>query len=271
MEDPLDREIDLGAPPGLQLDEPPRHVLQASNDEDALNRPWPIIAMVLLFGTVAALSVGFVLRSPRPAPVAEKETGVKETIVDLPAPVASASAPNAPTASATEPAELRRDRPVAPSAPNAPNGAVAPNLGRLLVRSSPADADVFVNGTPRGKTPLVLRDLALGSYTIRVARAGYATEERTLRLTEQQPSTSTTVALVAEKTGPGKLNVQSRPAGARVFVNDRLAGTTPISISSLPAGSATVRIEMGGYRVWSTRVNVKAGESTRVTASLERP
>ena len=139
----------------------------------------------------------------------------------------------------------------------------------------------------RGKTPLALRDLALGSYTIRVARDGYATEERTLQLTTRRPTTSTTINLrstarrgasangasgrqVGRQDWPGGLNVQSRPAGARVFVNNRLAGSTPIAIPGLPAGPATVRIEMDGYQPWMTTVSVSAGEQTRVAASLER-
>jgi hypothetical protein len=139
-----------------------------------------------------------------------------------------------------------------------------------LIRSTPADADVLVNGKPRGKTPVALRELALGSYTIRVAREGYAAEERTLQLTQQRPTSSMTLTLRPEKTGPGGLNVQSRPAGARVFVNDRLAGATPIAIPGLPAGSTTVRIELDGYEPWTTTVRVGAGEQTRVAASLER-
>ena len=231
--------------------------------------------MFLVFAALALLSVGFFLRSPRPTPAVEKETGVAETIVDLPAPAPNAPvapidapvAPNAPVASASAPpesAELRRDRPDAPS-----------GRGRLLVRSSPADADVLVNGKPRGKTPLALRDLALGSYTIRVARDGYAADERTLRLTAQRPVATTTINLRSAATttnnrAPGSLNVRSRPAGARVYVNGRLAGATPIAIPDLPAGPATVRIEMDGYRLWTTKVRVSAGEQTRVAASLER-
>jgi hypothetical protein len=140
----------------------------------------------------------------------------------------------------------------------------------MLIRSTPADADVLVNGTLRGKTPLALRDLALGSYTIRVARDGYAAEERTLQLTTRRPTSSTTINLRSEKTGPGGLNVQSRPPGARVFVNDQPAGSTPIVIPDLSAGSATVRIELEGYKPWTTTVRVAAGEQTRVAASLER-
>jgi hypothetical protein len=156
----------------------------------------------------------------------------------------------------------------------------------VLIRSTPADGDVLVNGKLRGKTPLALRDLALGSYTIRVVRDGYATEERTLQLTARRPTTSTTINLrstarrlstdgasagrSADKIGPGGLNVQSRPAGARVFVDNRLAGSTPIAIPGLPAGPVTVRIEMDGYQPWTTRVSVSAGGQTRVAASLER-
>jgi hypothetical protein len=158
----------------------------------------------------------------------------------------------------------------------------------VLIRSTPADADVLVNGNPRGKTPLALRDLALGSYTIRVARDGYAIEERTVQLTARRPTMSTTINLRSAggnaNTRPGVpanattdagatvggINVQSRPPGARVFINDRQAGATPLVISDLPAGPATVRIEMDGYQSWATTVRVSAGEQMRVAASLER-
>jgi hypothetical protein len=54
-----------------------------------------------------------------------------------------------------------------------------------------------------------------------------------------------------------------------VFVNDRLAGATPIAIPGLPAGDATVRIEKDGYIPWTATVRVSAGEQTAVRASLE--
>jgi hypothetical protein len=151
--------------------------------------------------------------------------------------------------------------------------------GSLLVRTAPSDADILVNGKAHGKTPLVLRDLALGSYTIRIAHDGYAVEERTLQLTSQRPVFSATINLRTapaarggpeEKSGPGGLNVQSRPPGARVYINDRLVGSTPVTIPDLPAGAASVRIELDGYEAWITTVRVNAGDETRVAASLER-
>jgi serine/threonine protein kinase len=273
-EDPLDREIDLGASRPAQ----PTRALQTTivEPESASGR-WPIVAMFLVFAVLTALSVGFFLRSPAPVPAADTTPAVDETIVELPADKpASTSAPTSPSATV--------DKPNAPSSVIAPSpsrpasGAVRPaQTGSVLIRSTPADADVVVNGKPRGKTPLPLRDLALGSYTIRVSRDGYAAEERTLQLTARRPTTSTTITLrsLPQKTNPdadqgvGRLTVQSRPAGARVFVNDRLAGSTPVAIPGLPAGPATVRIEKDGYVPWTATVRVSAGEQTPVRASLE--
>jgi serine/threonine protein kinase len=239
-----------------------------------------IVAIFLVFAAVAALSVGLFLRSPTPVSNPNSKTGVEETTVDLPA---------IPPASATP--EPKAPLP-APTPSRSASGAIArpqQTRGNLLIRSIPADADVLVNGAARGKTPLVARDLAFGSYTIRVARDGYISEVRTLDLTAQRPTASTTFNLrqppasapggatagrpasVDAMAGQsGAMTIQSRPTGARVFVNGRLIGSTPATIPDLPAGPATVRIEMDGYETWATRVRVGAGEQTRVAASLER-
>jgi hypothetical protein len=293
-DDPLDRVIDLGEPRDLEVDPPavtaneerqsppralnrpwstqPSEELDPTdrNEPEPARRKWPIAVAAVTVAIIAALSVGWFLRWRAAGSVLETPAGIDATIVDLPG-----SSPAAPGVSARKPA------PTAPIAPGTRAPAPTPSrpasgaveraaTGSMLIRSTPADADVLVDGKPRGKTPVVLRELALGSYTIRVARDGYAAEERTLQLTRQRPTSSMTLTLRPEKTGPGGLNVQSRPPGARVFVNDRLAGSTPIAIPGLPAGSTTVRIELEGYEPWTTTVRVGAGEQTRVAASLDR-
>jgi len=263
----IDHPVDLLAGPAV-----PQRMLDPIDDvSQARSGRWSIVAAFLLFGTVAVLSLGFFLKSPAPVATRDPKTGVDETTVELPPNPSPAPAP------ATE-------TPLpAPTPSRSASGAIArkpePAKGSLLIRSTPADADVLLNGGARGKTPLVLRDLTFGSYTIRVVRDGYAAEERTLELTAQRPTAATTFTLrniPAFEAGsamagkPGGITVQSRPAGARVFVNDRLAGSTPVAISDLPAGPATVRIEMDGYQPWATTVTVGGGQQSRVAASLER-
>jgi hypothetical protein len=64
--------------------------------------------------------------------------------------------------------------------------------------------------------------------------------------------------------------VESRPPGARVFLDGKLVGTTPLTMSDVPAGAHAVRLDLAGYRPWVSSVRVVAGEPGRVTASLDR-
>jgi hypothetical protein len=68
---------------------------------------------------------------------------------------------------------------------------------------------------------------------------------------------------------PGELRVDSRPRGARVFLDNKPVGTTPLVLPAIRPGSHAVRLEMEGYHRWSTSVSVDAGGRSRVAASLE--
>jgi hypothetical protein len=66
------------------------------------------------------------------------------------------------------------------------------------------------------------------------------------------------------------LVVESRPAGATVFLDGRDIGKTPLKLPSVPVGAHAVRMELDGYRKWSASVQVLASDQNRVAASLER-
>jgi hypothetical protein len=55
-----------------------------------------------------------------------------------------------------------------------------------------------------------------------------------------------------------------------VILDGRLVGTTPLKLESVAAGEHPIALELDGYRRWAASVRVVAGESARVTASLER-
>jgi hypothetical protein len=152
--------------------------------------------------------------------------------------------------------------------------AAAAPRGRLVVRSTPSGSQVFVNGRRRGTTPLALRDLAPGTYTIRLAREGYADASRrisvggaavrdvTIRLERRAASP-------APATFTGSLYVDSRPRGARVLVDGREVGTTPMQLSDVRAGTHVVRLELTNHRTWTASARVVSGQVARVTGSLE--
>ncbi|OFW28549.1 MAG: hypothetical protein A3H97_05375 [Acidobacteria bacterium RIFCSPLOWO2_02_FULL_65_29] len=155
--------------------------------------------------------------------------------------------------------------------------------GRLVIRSTPAGATAFVDGREVGKTPVTLREVERGAHTVRVAREGYVPEQRRVTVTAARPSQLLTFALDRARTArpaptlpPGAVRtadvtVESRPAGASVFVDGRLVGRTPLKLAAVAAGDHSIALELDGYRRWLASVRVVAGEPARVTASLERP
>jgi hypothetical protein len=150
--------------------------------------------------------------------------------------------------------------------------------GRLLVRSMPAGASVAVDGQSRGVTPLDLGELAFGAHTIEVAHPGHDTRRRRVTLSAQRPARSIDFKLrptsVPAQSTPaanssGSLQVTSHPSGAQVFVDDYLIGTAPLLLSNVEAGSRRLRVELSGYKTWTTSVQIEPSARLRVSATLE--
>jgi hypothetical protein len=61
-----------------------------------------------------------------------------------------------------------------------------PVTGTFLITSNPPGAQVFINGTPLGITPLTVSDLNQGTYTIRYTLQGYQPSEQKIILAAGQ-------------------------------------------------------------------------------------
>jgi hypothetical protein len=168
--------------------------------------------------------------------------------------------------------------------------ATAHTTGTLIIKSSPSKAGVTVNTKWRGRTPLTLERMPFGRYVVRIVQPGYkvSQEEFTLgpravshtfnaRL-EPTPSAAarheSATARPAEKDEPagvyfGTLYVDSNPRGASVLLDGKNIGTTPLTLNNVSVGSHVVKIEMTGKKPWSSTTRVTAGETARVTGSLE--
>lgn len=68
----------------------------------------------------------------------------------------------------------------------------------------------------------------------------------------------------------GAIYVDSRPQGARVFVDGKAVGTTPLTLPDVPIGSHVVRLELPDHRPWTASRQVTSGRTERITGSLER-
>ena len=146
--------------------------------------------------------------------------------------------------------------------------------GRIVVRSVPAGALVTVDGRHSGETPVTVSDLAFGAHTVVVARPGYVprTERVTLSMRDavRQLTVELRPGMEVRDAHLGSVYVDSRPRGARVSIDGRLVGTTPLSVPELAAGEHRVQVELAGYLTHASMVTVRGGEQSRVTVTLGR-
>ena len=142
---------------------------------------------------------------------------------------------------------------------------------------------MIVDGRDVGVTPVTVGALSRGAHVVRVTRQGYVAAERRVRISAAQPTQAIDVELVAARPvreaapppqaagrSSGSLMVESRPAGARVFVDGRLVGTTPLLLDAVVAGAHAVRLELEGFSPWTATAQVTGGERARVSGSLSR-
>jgi serine/threonine protein kinase len=251
--------------------------------ESGRSTVWPL-ALALLVGAgigfgggyglgvrehrAAPLSAAFAVPAPDPAP-----SVVETRPIVLPA------------ADPTPPAKVVDPKPPAVTTTAATSTAGKRVAGRIVVRSTPVGADVTVDGRDYGQTPVAIYDLSTGAHHVRVSRNGYDAQERQVTITETRPTRAMTVSLsrvrggntaaqaatsTAAQGSTGALSVDSRPASAKVFVDGRAAGTTPVTLPDVAVGDHTIRLELDGYRSWTSSIRVTPNEKNRVTASLEK-
>jgi hypothetical protein len=156
---------------------------------------------------VSGVTVGALVMWMVPAPVAGDVASSTTGGADVAANVAAVIPPAAGGPSVTTPAvpipvtrspageETARPAPLRTQRPAPARRAAtvpAPRFrGSLAVRSRPAGASVFVNGRLVGKTPLVLRNQAVGSRAIRVTMDGYEAWTAAARVVVNQQSVVT--------------------------------------------------------------------------------
>ncbi len=244
----------------------------------SLPPPFPWVAMA-----AAVLATGIICG------VGGYQLGMQRAVTLVPPPTASATSTQPPAAVGSLPTSPH-DTEVAvggtAAAGEPTSGTPVPDAkppalpGQVVVRSTPAGAAVSIDGKSVGHTPLTARDLALGTHRVVLSRAGFASEARRVALTRRAPSSTITVTLKAQRaargeTAPkaattGAIAVDSRPRGARVTIDGRAVGVTPLSAPGLAPGAHRVRVELAGYKPVATAVTVKAGETARIAVTLEQ-
>ena len=139
-----------------------------------------------------------------------------------------------------------------------------PIPGTVKVTSSPAGAEVRLDGKPTGeKTPCSLA-VPPGEHQLDLSATYFRTERRSLTAVANRPVTLAPVTLTRLQ---GSVQFSTQPSGAEVYVDgQRTSRETPCTIV-LPAGEHKVEARLAGYASASKAIDV-LGESAAVQTSV---
>jgi serine/threonine-protein kinase len=271
---------------------------------DLLTRPEssgrPVVPVIvgIVCGLIIGLAGGYWLGSRNTVPAAAP---AQATVSRVPAAAPPASAPSTPppgTSPAGEPVSAPGGGPPPQAAAGAPSvpavssppppAAVsatqtAPVVNGSIRVTASEQANVFLDGARQGMTPRTLRDLPMGRHTIRVTRPGYAPQEQAVALTAEEPAAVADFTLRRSDAAPSQsatqapavksvliVLIESAPPGARIRIDGRDLAPTPLTVRQLRPGTHTIELRLPGYKTWTQRLTVAAGDNRRIMATLER-
>lgn len=151
-----------------------------------------------------------------------------------------------------------------------------PEVSALVVETDPPGAQVVVDGTHRGVSPLTLLSLGVGPHDISTSMPGRRDAKQTVRIESEGQQLKVVLPLVEAKVpksprsvqAPGRLTLDTIP-WTRVFSGKTLLGETPLIDVSVPSGLRRLRLVNEAKRIDQViEVQIKPGQTTVKKLSL---
>jgi len=151
--------------------------------------------------------------------------------------------------------------------------ATADPTGNIVVSSDPFGASVYLDSNYQGRTqadnPLDLTGIEPGSHILELQLTNYRDFMTTVDI--QSGETIPVSAALVPSTNPagiGTLQITSDPQGANIFLDNIYQGITPLTLSSVNAGTHTLVLRLSGYNNYSSSVTITPGQVLQVQAAL---
>jgi len=140
-------------------------------------------------------------------------------------------------------------------------------FGKLSIISTPTGAEVVMDGTSYGVTPLKIDSFPVGDYALTLKLDGSTDITDMLSVKEG--------ILLAKQykldLALGGLDVSTDPAGASITIDGQATNEiTPFTFSTLKEGTHEVYLELPGYLPWSGPISVSKGQTSRLSIALTK-
>ncbi len=138
------------------------------------------------------------------------------------------------------------------------------SMATITIQCAMEEADIYVNDEKKG-TGTWTGQLAPALYKVEAKREGYQTRLLSLTVRELEERTVTVPEPLPLY---GRIQIQSDPIEATVFIDGIESGTTPMLSKEVQVGEHNLELRKEGYMVYSTLVAVQDAQVTQIKISL---
>lgn len=145
----------------------------------------------------------------------------------------------------------------------------ATGSGTIVLTTKPEDgATITLNGkTLKKQTPFTNDMIAAGHYEVTVSKSRYQSVTKSFDVYDGQ----TTELEIEMPLMFGKMDLQTEPAGALVFIDEKEYGITPLIINDIIVSEEhELRIEKKGCREFKTKFTLETDKTFEVKANINK-
>jgi hypothetical protein len=144
--------------------------------------------------------------------------------------------------------------------------------GSLRVDSNPSGAAVYVDSIYRGVTSTIVGNLAPGSHSVRLSKAGYQDWTGTVSISAGATTTLSPTLTPDQQPQYATVSIRSIPPGANVYGDGVYVGQTSAAhalvFTQVTPGIHTLLLSKAGYQDYTATQTVVAGQNYDLTIPL---
>jgi len=153
-------------------------------------------------------------------------------------------------------------------AASVPLAAAADDVSYIQVSSNPSGAVACFDRWNCQNTPITFATDPNSYHSISVYKDGYQMSTQTVYANNTGVTTSVMINLIANPPLTGRLNLDSTPTGADIWLDQRYYGTTPQIIGGLSEGSHSLVMRYAGYFDYTGQFPITVGQTTTLSPGM---
>jgi hypothetical protein len=147
-------------------------------------------------------------------------------------------------------------------------GTSSPLLGSLQVSSSPPGARLVLDNVNKGTTPVTVQNILAGTHKVSLSKDGYFDYTTDVAIAGGKTTTLSVPLASIALAANGTLFVNSTPSGAKVIIDEIVAGSTPATFKNITPGDHIVTVTLSGYDDYTETVLVMSNTTSTVDVDL---